>query len=100
MFFRSCFRYFFTIYSKRYSYNIRDRSKKSRSREYKNYFIISVIRNVERASMARARARVPRFHVRGTESGPNDVCLTLPADCVQDGVVEVSYCMFNGETSI
>ena len=25
MFFRSCFRYFFTIYSKRYSYNIRDR---------------------------------------------------------------------------
>ena len=30
---------FFTIYSKRYSYNIRDRSKKSRSREYKNYLI-------------------------------------------------------------
>ena len=28
MFFRSCFRYFFTIYSKRYSKTIRDRSKK------------------------------------------------------------------------
>ena len=28
MFFRSCFCYFFTIYSKRYSKNIRDRSKK------------------------------------------------------------------------
>ena len=27
MFFRSCFCYFFTIYSKRYSKNIRDRSK-------------------------------------------------------------------------
>ena len=49
----------------------------------------------------RARARESRdFHVRGTESGPNDVSLTLPADCVQDGVVEVSFCMFNGETSI
>ena len=99
MFFRTCSRYFFTIYSKRYSYNIRDRSKKSRSREYKNYFIISVIKNVGRASTARAR-RSRDFHVRGTESGPNDVGLTLPADCVQDGVVEVSYCMFNGETPI
>ena len=48
--------------------------KKSRSREYKNYLIISVIKNVERASTARARARESRdFHVRGTESGPNDV---------------------------
>ena len=55
MFFRSCFCYVFTIYSKRYSKNIRDRSKKSRSREY-NYFIISIIKNVERASTARARA--------------------------------------------
>ena len=36
--------------------------------------IISVIKNVERASTARARARESRdFHVRGTESGPNDV---------------------------
>ena len=62
-----------TIYSKRYSYNIRDRSKKSRSREYKNYLIIiSVIKNVERASTARARESRD-FHVRGTESGPNDV---------------------------
>ena len=41
------------IYSKRYSKNIRDRSKKSRSREY-NYLIISIIKNVERASTARA----------------------------------------------
>ena len=47
---------FFTIYSKRYSYNIRDRSKKSITREYKNYLIISVIKNVECASTARARA--------------------------------------------
>ena len=38
--------------------------KKSRSREYKNYLIISVniiSVNVERASTARARARVPRL---------------------------------------
>ena len=54
MFFRSCFCYFFTTYSKRYSKNIRDRSKKSRSREY-NYLIISIIKNVELASTARAR---------------------------------------------
>ena len=46
--------------------------KKSRSREYKNYLIISVIKNVERASTARARESRD-FHVRGTESGPNDV---------------------------
>ena len=52
---------FFTIYSKRYSYNIRDRSKKSISREYKNYLIISVIKNVERASTARARASPETF---------------------------------------
>ena len=57
---------------KRYSYNIRDRSKKSRSREYKNYLIISLIKNVERASTARAR-KSRDFHVRGTESGQNDV---------------------------
>ena len=37
------FQLFFTIYSKRYSKNIRDRSKTSRSREYNNYLIISVI---------------------------------------------------------
>ena len=66
------FSLFFTIYSKRYSYNIQDRSKKSISHEYKNYLIISVIKNVERASTARAR-ECRNFHVRGTESGPNDV---------------------------
>ena len=55
MFFRSCFCYFFTIYSKRNSKNIRDRSKKSRSREYNYLIIISIIKNVERASTARAR---------------------------------------------
>ena len=65
MFFRSCFCYFCTIYSKRYSKNIRDRSKKSRSREY-NYLIISIIKNVERASTGRAR-EFRDFHVRGTE---------------------------------
>ena len=37
MFFRSCLCSFCTIYSKRYSKNIRERSKKSRSREYNNY---------------------------------------------------------------
>ena len=46
--------------------------KKSRSREYKNYLIISVIKNVERVSTARARESRD-FHVRGTESGLNDV---------------------------
>ena len=51
---------------------LRDRSKKSRSREYKIYLIISVIKNVERASTARAR-EFRDFHMRGTESGPNDV---------------------------
>ena len=65
MFFRSCFCYFFTIYSKRYSKNIRDRSEKSRSRKY-NYLIISIIKNVERESTARARESRD-FHVRGTE---------------------------------
>ena len=65
--FRSCFCYFFSIYSKRYSKNIRDRLKKSRSREY-NYLIISIIiiKNVERASTARAR-EARDFHVRGNE---------------------------------
>ena len=57
--------YFFTIYSKRYSKNIPDRSKKSRSRKY-NYLIISIIKNVERASTVRARESRD-FHVRGTE---------------------------------
>ena len=65
MFFRSCLYYFCTIYSKRYTKNIRDRSKKSRSREY-NYLIISIIKNVERASTARTRES-RNFHVRGTE---------------------------------
>ena len=41
-------------------------------KEVKNYLIISVIKNVERASTARARESRD-FHVRGTESGPNDV---------------------------
>ena len=53
MFFRSCLCNFLQYISKHYSKNIRDRSKKSRSREY-NYLIISIIKNVERA-----RARVP-----------------------------------------
>ena len=40
--------------------------------------------------MRRRRARESRdFHVRGTESGPNDV-LTLPAAVYKNGVVEVS----------
>ena len=39
--------------------------KKSRSREY-NYLIISVFKNVEHASTARARESRD-FHVRGTE---------------------------------
>ena len=46
--------------------------KKSRSREYNFFFIISVIKNVERESTARVRESRD-FHVRGTESGPNDV---------------------------
>ena len=47
----------FLQYIARYSKNIRDRSKKSRSREY-NYLIISIMKtsNVRRR---RARARVP-----------------------------------------
>ena len=61
MFFRSCFCYFLTIYSKRCSQNIRDRSKKSRFRDYNNNLIISIIKNVKLASTARARARVPRL---------------------------------------
>ena len=55
MFFRSCLCYFCTIYGKRYSKNIRDCSKKSRSREY-NYLIISIIKNVDGT-----HARVPRL---------------------------------------
>ena len=39
--------------------------KKSRSREY-NYLIISIIKNVKRASTARARESRD-FHVRGTD---------------------------------
>ena len=54
------------------------------------FFVLSIIKNVERASTARARESRD-FHVRGTESGPNDVWLTLPADSVyKNGVVEVS----------
>ena len=73
MFFRSCFCYFF-----QYIANVTHRTFEivqkniSRSREYNNYLIISVIKNVERASTARAR-EFRDFHVRGTESGPNDV---------------------------
>ena len=66
MFFRSCFCYFFTVYCKRYSKNIRDLSKNSRSREYNYYLIISIIKNVGRASTSRARESRD-FHVRGTE---------------------------------
>ena len=44
--------------------------KKSRSREYKNYLIISVILRPSNVRQRRARARESRdFHVRGTESG-------------------------------
>ena len=64
MFFQSCFCYFFTIYNTLLKEHSRS-FKKSRSREY-NYLIISVIKNVERASMARAR-QSRDFHVRGTE---------------------------------
>ena len=53
------------VYSKRYSKNIRDRSKKSRSREY-NYLIISIIKNVKRASTVRA-CESRDFHVQRTE---------------------------------
>ena len=65
MFFQSCFCYFL-----QYIANITHRTfeivqKKSRSREY-NYLIISVIKNVERASTAHARESRD-FHVRGTE---------------------------------
>ena len=64
--FKMFFSVLFVIFlQKRYSKNIRDRSKKSRSREY-NYLIISVIKNVESASTARARESRD-FHVRGTE---------------------------------
>ena len=55
MFFRSCLCYFCTIYSKSYSKNIRDLSKKSRSRKY-NYLIMSIIKNVD---IDGALARVP-----------------------------------------
>ena len=48
---------FLQYISKCYSKNIRDRSKKSRSREY-NHLIIYIIKNVEHVS-TRARARVP-----------------------------------------
>ena len=57
-----------------YSKNIRDRSKKSRSHEY-NDLIISIIKNGERASTARA-SESRDFHA---------------ADSVyENGVVEVS----------
>ena len=49
-------------YSKRYSKNIRDHSK---NRDHAN-IIISIIKNVERVSTARAR-KSRDFHVRGTE---------------------------------
>ena len=65
--------------SKRYSKNIRDRSKKLRSREY-NYYIISIIKNVVRASIERARESRD-FHVRGTERCLSDVAISL---CVRE----------------
>ena len=66
MFFRSCFCYFL-----QYKANVTQRTfeivkKKSRSREYNYLIIISIIKNVERASTARARESRD-FHVRGTE---------------------------------
>ena len=74
---------------------IHSKIKKSRSRKY-NYLIIFIIKNVERASTACA-CESRNFHVQGAD----DVWLTLPADSVyENGVVEVSYCMSDGETSI
>ena len=66
---------FLQYISKRYSYIEHSRSfKKSRSREYKNnYLIISIIKE-RRTCVDGARAHESRdFYVRGTESGPNDV---------------------------
>ena len=73
MFFRSCFRYFL-----QYIANVTHRTFEiiQKNRDPANIKIIelyiSVIKNVERASTARARESRD-FHVRGTESGPNDV---------------------------
>ena len=73
LFIFKCFFGLVSVIFLQYIANVTHRtSKKSRSREYKNYLIISVIKNVERASTARARESRD-FHVRGTESGPNDV---------------------------
>ena len=113
MFFRSCFCYFlqcifmvplglpsarpiaqalrlpfeYYMYSKRYSYNIRDRSKKSRSGEYKYYLIISVIKSVDGA-YARANPETSTCEVR------NQVRMPFDWRCQQilykNGVVEVS----------
>ena len=81
MFFRSCFCKFFTIYSKRYSKNIRDSLK---NRDPANIIIYYLI-IVERASTARASPEISTCEV------PNDVGLMLPADSVyENGVVEVS----------
>ena len=49
MFFRSCFCNLFTIYSKVTHTTFKIVPKKLRSREY-NYLIISIIKNIERAS--------------------------------------------------
>ena len=48
--------------------------KKIEIRKCKNYLIIIsvIIKNVDHASTGRARESRD-FHVRGTESGPNDV---------------------------
>ena len=62
-FFRSCFFVFLTI--KRYSKNTRNRSEKSRSHKY-NCLIISIIKNIERASTERAQESRD-FHVRDTK---------------------------------
>ena len=89
MFFRSCLCYFCILYSKGYLKNIRDRSKKSRSREY-NYLIISIILRTSNMRRRHARASLVTF----TCEVPNDVKLTLPADSGQNGVVEVSLLHF------
>ena len=86
MFFGLVSVYFYNISQMLLKEHSRSFKKKSRSREY-NYLILSIIKNVERASTARARASPET----STCDVPNDVGLTLPADSVyENGIVEVS----------
>ena len=68
--FLKCFFCLVSVIFLQYIANVTQRTfefvqKKSRSREY-NYLIISIIKNIERASTARARESRD-FHVRGTD---------------------------------